>query len=126
MKTYLVGGAVRDHLMGVYPKDKDFVVVGSSEQEMMDKGFEKVGADFPVFIHPTNGNEYALARTERKNGVGYNGFSADLGVDVTTKDGTQVKSLDGNLLQKFIDAGFSLDGDYNVEVLIQFFRQTNQ
>ena len=67
-KTYLVGGAVRDKLLGIASKDLDFVVVGSSEAEMLAKGYEKVGADFPVFLHPETRNEYALARQERKSG----------------------------------------------------------
>ena len=64
---YLCGGAVRDMLMGLEPKDKDYVVVGSSVDEMLAAGFEKVGADFPVFLHPETGDEYALARREKKN-----------------------------------------------------------
>ena len=71
---YLVGGFVRDHFMGKIPKDKDYVVVGSSPEEMLSLGFKQVGADFPVFLHPETGDEYALARTERKSGVGYQGF----------------------------------------------------
>ena len=65
METYLVGGAVRDKLLGIDSKDHDYVVVNSSEQEMLDLGFEKVGSDFPVFLHPVSKDEYALARTER-------------------------------------------------------------
>ena len=72
MKIYVTGGAVRDTLMGLPPKDIDYVVVGSSPAEMEALGFEKVGASFPVYLK--NGEEYALARQERKVGVGYNGF----------------------------------------------------
>lgn len=74
---YLVGGAVRDYFMGIEPKDKDYVVVGSSPEEMVSLGFQKVGADFPVFLHPKTKDEYALARTERKSGTGYNGFDCE-------------------------------------------------
>ena len=74
MKIYLVGGAIRDRLLGFEPKERDWVVVGSSPQEMKSKGFRQVGKDFPVFIHPQTGEEYALARTERKSGHGYSGF----------------------------------------------------
>jgi tRNA nucleotidyltransferase (CCA-adding enzyme) len=74
VKIYLVGGAVRDMLMGLEPKDRDYVVVGSSPEEMVSLGYKQVGLDFPVFLHPITGEEYALARTERKVGVGYNGF----------------------------------------------------
>lgn len=86
MKTYLVGGAVRDMLMGLQPKDKDYVVVGSSVEEMLAAGFEKVGADFPVFLHPETGEEYALARREKKTGAGYLGFTSEFGVDVTLEE----------------------------------------
>lgn len=74
MKAYLVGGAVRDTLMGKEPSDRDYVVVGSTPEEMLLRGFEQVGASFPVFLHPKTGEEYALARTERKTGSGYLGF----------------------------------------------------
>ena len=70
MKTYLVGGAVRDILMGREPKDRDYVVVGGTPEELIEKGFKPVGAEFPVFLHPDTGEEYALARTERKTGPG--------------------------------------------------------
>ena len=83
---YLVGGAVRDHLLGRKVKDNDFVVVGSTEQEMLDLGFTKVGADFPVFLHPLTGDEYALARKERKVAAGYNGFKVDFDPTVTLED----------------------------------------
>jgi tRNA nucleotidyltransferase (CCA-adding enzyme) len=74
MKVYAVGGAVRDTLMGLPIHDIDYVVVGSSIEEMINKGFRPVGKDFPVFLHPDTQAEYALARTERKTGVGYKGF----------------------------------------------------
>ena len=66
MKFYLVGGAVRDKLLGVEPKERDWVVVGATAQDMLDMGFRPVGKDFPVFLHPETHEEYALARTERK------------------------------------------------------------
>ena len=75
MKIYKVGGAVRDRLMGLKPKDTDWVIVGSSISELEKKGFQQVGKDFPVFIHPKTGEEYALARTERKIAQGYTGFA---------------------------------------------------
>jgi len=74
MNIYTVGGFVRDTLMGLTPKDCDYVVVGATEQDMLDLKFERVGKDFPVFLHPKSGDEYALARTERKTGAGYGGF----------------------------------------------------
>lgn len=75
MKVYLVGGAVRDKLLGLEVKDRDWVVTGTTPEKMLSQGFQAVGADFPVFLHPDTHEEYALARTERKTGNGYNGFS---------------------------------------------------
>ena len=86
MKTYLVGGAVRDTMMGMDPKDLDYVVVGSSPEEMLSQGFSQVGADFPVFLHPETGDEYALARREKKTGEGYLGFTSEFGTDVTLEE----------------------------------------
>jgi len=83
MKTYLVGGAVRDRLLGVTPGDRDFVVVGETPEAMLAAGFKAVGRDFPVFLHPETGEEYALARTERKSGRGYRGFVVDADPGVT-------------------------------------------
>ena len=74
MKIYAVGGAIRDTLMGLPVHDIDYVVVGSSVEEMVAKGYRPVGKDFPVFLHPQTQAEYALARTERKTGKGYKGF----------------------------------------------------
>lgn len=84
--SYLVGGAVRDSLLGQEPKDKDFVVVGHTPQEMIDAGFSLVGNDFPVFLHPETKFEYALARTERKSGKGHNGFITDYNPSVTLEE----------------------------------------
>lgn len=86
MKTYLVGGAVRDKLLGRTVTEHDWVVVGSSPEQMVASGFTPVGQDFPVFLHPTTKEEYALARTERKTGKGYGGFSFYCGDEVTLED----------------------------------------
>lgn len=86
MQVFLVGGAVRDILMGVTPKDKDYVMVGYSKAEVIEMGMMPVGADFPVFLHPYTGDEYALARREKKTGTGYLGFTSEFGVDVTLED----------------------------------------
>lgn len=83
MKIYLVGGAVRDGLLKLPVKDKDWVVVGATPQQMLDEGYEQVGKDFPVFLHPQSHEEYALARTERKSGQGYTGFTCYSAPDVT-------------------------------------------
>lgn len=80
---YQVGGCVRDKIMGKIPKDIDYVVVGATEDDMLNNGFEKVGAGFPVFLHPVTREEYALARTEKKTGVGYLGFETYFGKEVT-------------------------------------------
>ncbi|MEC8567168.1 MAG: multifunctional CCA tRNA nucleotidyl transferase/2'3'-cyclic phosphodiesterase/2'nucleotidase/phosphatase, partial [Pseudomonadota bacterium] len=74
MQVYLVGGAVRDHLLGHPYHEKDYVVVGATPEQLLAEGYQPVGKDFPVFLHPKTKEEYALARTERKSGVGYHGF----------------------------------------------------
>lgn len=98
MQVYLVGGAVRDGLLGRPVTDKDFVVVGSSVDEMLAAGFLPVGADFPVFLHPTTQNEYALARTERKLGHGYQGFSVQASANVTLAEDLQRRDLTINAM----------------------------
>ncbi|PIR09930.1 MAG: multifunctional CCA addition/repair protein [Gallionellaceae bacterium CG11_big_fil_rev_8_21_14_0_20_60_62] len=82
-KIYCVGGAVRDRLLGLPVRDHDWVVVGSTPEEMVSRGFKPVGADFPVFLHPGTHEEYALARTERKTAAGYKGFNVYAAPDVT-------------------------------------------
>ncbi len=86
METYLVGGAVRDQLLGLPVVDRDWVVVGASPQQMLDQGFLPVGKDFPVFLHPETHEEYALARKERKTGSGYGGFDFDVSQSVSLQD----------------------------------------
>jgi tRNA nucleotidyltransferase (CCA-adding enzyme) len=86
MDTYLVGGAVRDALMGLPVQDRDWVVVGASPQQLLDQGFSPVGRDFPVFLHPQTKEEYALARTERKTAPGYHGFAVHAAPDVTLEE----------------------------------------
>ncbi|ASJ97667.1 multifunctional CCA addition/repair protein [Shewanella marisflavi] len=86
MKTYLVGGAVRDQLLNIPIKDRDYMVVGATPEEMLAKGYKQVGKDFPVFLHPKTQQEYALARTERKTGLGYGGFSVYAAPDVTLEE----------------------------------------
>lgn len=86
MKIYLVGGAVRDILLGKAPKDKDYVITGTTPKQMLDLGYEQVGNDFPVFLHPETKDEYALARTERKTGSGYNDFECFFDINVTLEE----------------------------------------
>ncbi len=86
MKTYLVGGAVRDELLGYPFKEKDWVVVGATVDDMLSAGYQQVGKDFPVFIHPETKEEHALARTERKTAAGYKGFEVHASSEVTLED----------------------------------------
>ena len=98
MQVYLVGGAVRDQLLGLPNKDKDFVVVGATVADMLDAGFQQVGADFPVFLHPISHEEYALARTERKQGRGYQGFSVHASPDVMLREDLKRRDLTVNAM----------------------------
>ena len=86
VRVYLVGGAVRDALLGLPPGDNDFVVVGASAQDMLEAGYRQVGRDFPVFLHPRTGEEHALARTERKSARGHAGFTVHADPSVTLED----------------------------------------
>ena len=96
--TYLVGGAVRDQLMGIASKDRDYVVVGETPETMLASGFKPVGADFPVFLHPESKEEYALARTERKSGRGYHGFDIASDPSVTLEDDLARRDLTINAM----------------------------
>ena len=117
MKTYLVGGAVRDALLGVTPKERDWVVVGGTPKELLDLGYTQVGKDFPVFLHPESKEEYALARTERKAGHGYTGFTVYAAPDVTLEDDLIRRDLTINAIAQdeagdFIDP---FDGQRDIE-----------
>jgi len=119
MRCYLVGGAVRDNLLGLPVRDRDWVVVGASEADMLARGFKRMDVDFPVFLHPVSGDEYALARRETKTGPGYKGFAIDAGLDVTLEQDLIRRDLTinamaedeaGNLIDPFggrndLDAG---------------------
>ena len=98
MKIYVVGGAVRDRLLGLTPGDRDYVVVGGSPDEMIAAGYQPVGKDFPVFLHPKTHEEYALARTERKTGHGYHGFSCYAAPDVTLEEDLLRRDLTVNAM----------------------------
>ena len=86
MKTYLVGGAVRDQLLEFPFHERDWVVVGATPEHMLEAGYQQVGKDFPVFLHPLTKEEYALARTERKQGTGYTGFAVHADPSVTLEE----------------------------------------
>ena len=112
MKTYLVGGAVRDTLLGLEPKDKDYVIVGATTEDvenLIAQGFQRVGADFPVFLHPETGDEYALARIERKVGAGYNGFEAFTSPDLTIEDDLRRRDLTINAMAMDLESGEIVD-----------------
>ena len=98
MKTYAVGGAIRDTLMGIPAHDIDYVVVGATAEEMVAEGFRPVGKDFPVFLHPATQAEYALARTERKTGAGYKGFVFHADPSVTLEQDLERRDLTINAM----------------------------
>lgn len=100
MKTYIVGGAVRDELLGVPVKDRDYVVVGATPEEMIAQGYTPVGKDFPVFLHPVTHAEYALARTERKTEPGYKGFVFHTDASVTLEEDLIRRDLTINAMAK--------------------------
>ncbi len=98
MKSYVIGGAVRDRLLGLPVRDRDHVVVGSTPEEMRARGFRPVGKDFPVFLHPETHEEYALARTERKTAPGYKGFTFHAAPDVTLEEDLARRDLTINAI----------------------------
>ena len=106
MKTYTVGGAVRDELLGLPVQDRDYVVVGATPEEMIAAGFRPVGKDFPVFLHPQTHEEHALARTERKSGRGYKGFTVYAAPDVTLEQDLARRDLTINAIAKADDGTY--------------------
>ena len=114
MKAYLVGGAVRDRLLGrpadaAQPRDRDWVVVGATPEAMAEAGYTPVGRDFPVFLHPATREEYALARTERKSGRGYQGFVVHAAPDVTLEQDLARRDLTINAIAEDPDSGALID-----------------
>ena len=109
MKVYVVGGAVRDEMLGLPVQDRDYVVVGSTPEEMVKLGYRPVGRDFPVFLHPRTQEEYALARTERKSGRGYKGFTVHAAPDVTLEDDLRRRDLTLNAMAKDPETGELID-----------------
>ncbi|HYG32037.1 MAG TPA: multifunctional CCA tRNA nucleotidyl transferase/2'3'-cyclic phosphodiesterase/2'nucleotidase/phosphatase, partial [Methylophilaceae bacterium] len=100
MQTYVVGGAVRDELLGLAVKDRDHVVVGATPEQMVALGYRAVGKDFPVFLHPETHEEYALARTERKVGRGYKGFQVFASPEVTLEEDLARRDLTVNAIAR--------------------------
>lgn len=111
MQIYKVGGAVRDRLLGRPVTDNDWVVVGATAEQMQAEGYRPVGSDFPVFLHPKTGEEYALARTERKSGVGYGGFTFYASPDVTLEQDLVRRDLTINAMAE--DTEGNLTDPYN-------------
>lgn len=109
MQIYLVGGAVRDELLGLPARERDWVVVGARPEELLAQGYKPVGKDFPVFLHPQTGEEYALARTERKTGPGYRGFETLFSPDVTLEQDLERRDLTINAIAKDPDSGALID-----------------
>ncbi|MEJ2801277.1 multifunctional CCA addition/repair protein [Comamonadaceae bacterium PP-2] len=106
MKIYMVGGAVRDGLLGLPVKDRDWVIVGATPEQLAGQGYEPVGRDFPVFLHPRTREEYALARTERKTARGYRGFAVQASPDVTLEEDLARRDLTVNAMaQRTLDDG---------------------
>ena len=99
-RVYLVGGAVRDELLSLPVHERDWVVVGATPEELQGKGYRQVGASFPVFLHPESGEEYALARTERKQGHGYHGFTVDFHPGVTLEEDLERRDLTVNAMAR--------------------------
>ena len=114
MQTYLVGGALRDALLGLPVKDRDWVVVGSTPQEMVAQGYVPVGRDFPVFLHPQTKEEYALARTERKTARGYHGFAFDAGAGVTLEQDLSRRDLTINSIAAHADC-IGAEGEFDIK-----------
>ena len=103
MQIFIVGGAVRDELLGRPNDDRDYVVVGATPEDLLKQGFRPVGKDFPVFLHPQTQEEYALARTERKSGRGYHGFTFHTAPDVTLEEDLARRDLTINAMAKAAD-----------------------
>ena len=126
MKTYIVGGAVRDRLLGLPQSDRDHVVVGATPDEMVALGYQPVGKDFPVFLHPDSHEEYALARTERKSGRGYKGFVIHAAPDVTLEEDLLRRDLTINAMAE--DAAGQIVDPYGgqVDLAAKRFRHVSE
>ena len=119
-QIYRVGGSVRDELLGLPAGDRDWVVVGATPEQMLAQGFQAVGKDFPVFLHPQSHEEYALARTERKTAPGYKGFAVHFSPDVTLEDDLLRRDLTINAIARAADGSLvdPLDGQADIQARI--------
>jgi tRNA nucleotidyltransferase (CCA-adding enzyme) len=117
MQTYLVGGAVRDALMGLPTQDRDWVVVGATPQDLLDQGYVAVGQDFPVFLHPQTKEEVALARTERKTAPGYHGFAVHFAPEVTLEEDLSRRDLTINSIAVHADS-MGASGTFDTKNLV--------
>jgi len=126
-KIYTVGGAVRDRILGNAPKDHDYVVVGADVQWMLDQGFKQVGLAFPVFLHPETGDEYALARREKKVAPGYQGFEFEFGPHVTLEDDLSRRDLTMNAIAFDEATGTIIDPfDGSADLRAKVIRHTSE
>jgi tRNA nucleotidyltransferase (CCA-adding enzyme) len=125
MKTYIVGGAVRDELLGLPVQDHDHVVVGTTPEDMLAQGFRPVGKDFPVFLHPRTHEEYALARTERKTAPGYKGFVFHASPDVTLEEDLVRRDLTINAMAKAEDGSIIDPFDGQRDLAARVFRHVS-
>jgi tRNA nucleotidyltransferase (CCA-adding enzyme) len=121
LKTYLVGGAVRDAMMGLPMSDRDWVVVGATPRELLDQGFVQVGRDFPVFLHPHSHEEYALARTERNTAPGYKGFAVHAEPSVTLEEDLARRDLTINAIALPVES-LQPDGRFDPAALIDPYK----
>ena len=121
MKTYIVGGAVRDFLLDRPVHDYDYVVTGATPQDMLDAGYKQVGADFPVFLHPDTNDEYALARTERKTAAGYHGFDVNFDPTVTIQDDLSRRDLTINAMAVGVDDWDAFKATRDLQFLVDPF-----
>ena len=126
MKIFQVGGSVRDEILGVEANDKDWVVVGSSPEKMIAEGFKPIGKDFPVFLHPESNEEYALARTEKKSGKGYKGFTFYFDETVTLEEDLKRRDFTINSIAKDENGGLIDPYGGLEDIKDKIFRQTSE
>ena len=125
IQSLIVGGAIRDELLGRVAGDRDWVVIGSTPEQLIDLGFVQIGRDFPVFLHPQSKEEYALARTERKRGQGHTGFKIDASKSVTLEEDLQRRDLTINAIAKTSDGAFIDPYNGQADILAKVLRHVS-